>query len=128
MDMPEDIKYLKSHEWVREDGDAYVVGITDFAQDQLGDVVFVELPAVGDRVTAGQGIAVVESVKTASEIYAPFDGEIVDVNSDLDVSPELLNSEPFEGGWMFRIRADRTPDGPEFLSADEYRKAIEDEA
>ncbi len=128
MELPDDIKYLKSHEWVREDGDTYVVGITDFAQDQLGDVVFVELPSAGDRVTEGQGVAVVESVKTASDIYAPFDGEIMEVNADLDMSPELLNSEPFAGGWMFRIKPDSTPSGSSLLSADEYRKAIEEEA
>lgn len=127
MDLPEDRKYLKSHEWVREDGDTYLVGITDFAQDQLGDVVFVELPAGGDAVTEGEGVAVVESVKTASDIYAPFDGEIVEANDELDATPDLLNTDPYGEGWLFRIR----PSGPvseqNLLSAEEYKQQVEDE-
>lgn len=127
MDLPDNLKYLKSHEWVRKDGDTYVVGITDFAQDQLGDVVFVELPAVGSSVTEGEGVAVVESVKTASDIYAPFDGEIVEVNEDLDMSPDLLNDSPYGDGWMFRIRPDRSVDESALLSAEEYRESTEEQ-
>ena len=127
MDLPDNLKYLKSHEWVRKDGDTYVVGITDFAQDQLGDVVFVELPAVGSSVTEGEGVAVVESVTTASDIYAPFDGEIVEVKEDLDMSPDLLNDSPYEDGWMFRIRPDRSVDESALLSAEEYRESTEEQ-
>ncbi len=127
MDLPENLKYLKSHEWVRKDSDTYVVGITDFAQDQLGDVVFVELPAAGDRVTAGQGVAVIESVKTASDIYAPFDGEITEVNDDLDMSPDLLNSAPYTDGWMFRIRPEGSVDESALLSAAEYEQSTEEQ-
>lgn len=127
MDLPENLKYLKSHEWVRSDGDTYVVGITDFAQDQLGDVVFVELPAVGSSVTAGESVAVVESVKTASDIYAPFDGEIVEINDELDMSPDLLNEAPYEGGWMFRIKPDGAVDESSLLSAEDYRQSTEEQ-
>ena len=127
MDMPDNVKYLKSHEWVREDGDGYVVGITDFAQDQLGDVVFVELPSVGSTVTEGEGVAVVESVKTASDIYAPFDGEITEVNGELENAPDLLNSDPFGEGWMFRIRPSSAVDQSRLLDAAGYQKAIEEE-
>lgn len=127
MNTPDDVKYLKSHEWVREDGDSYVVGITDFAQDQLGDVVFVELPSVGRRVTEGEGIAVVESVKTASDIYAPFDGEITEVNGELENAPDLLNDDPFGEGWMFRIRPGSAVDTGRLLDAAGYQKAIEEE-
>lgn len=127
MDLPENLKYLKSHEWVRKDGDTYVVGITDFAQDQLGDVVFVELPAAGDKVTAGEGVAVIESVKTASDIYAPFDGEITEVNGDLDMSPDLLNSAPYGDGWMFRIKPEGSVDESALLSAAEYEQSTEEQ-
>lgn len=127
MDLPGDRKYLKSHEWVREDGDTYVVGITDFAQDQLGDVVFVELPAAGDSVTEGEGVAVVESVKTASDIYAPFDGEIVEANEELDSTPDLLNTDPYGDGWLFRIRPSGPVSGQNLLSAEEYEQQVEDE-
>ncbi len=127
MDLPGDRKYLKSHEWVLEDGDTFIVGITDFAQDQLGDVVFVELPTTGDSVTEGEGVAVVESVKTASDIYAPFDGEIVEANDELDSAPDLLNTDPYGEGWLFRIR----PAGPvsdhNLLTAEEYKQQVEDE-
>ncbi|HLR46744.1 MAG TPA: glycine cleavage system protein GcvH [Deinococcales bacterium] len=128
MELPDNLKYLKSHEWLRQDGDEWTVGITDFAQDQLGDVVFVELPAEGDSVSEGDAIAVVESVKTASDIYTPFAGEITAVNTGLEDAPELLNDEPYEGGWIFRIRPSGTVDEAALLDADAYRQSAEDEA
>lgn len=128
VDLPDNLKYLKSHEWLRQDGDEWTVGITDFAQDQLGDVVFVELPAEGDSVSAGDAVAVVESVKTASDIYAPFDGEITAVNSALEGEPELLNDAPYGDGWIFRIRPSGTVPEGELLDADGYRRSVEDEA
>lgn len=127
MELPDNLKYLKSHEWVRQDGDTWVVGITDFAQDQLGDVVFVELPEAGASVTEGEGVAVIESVKTASDIYAPFDGEIVEVNAELDNAPDLINEEPYGDGWLFRIRPGTSVSEENLLSASEYEQSIEDE-
>jgi glycine cleavage system H protein len=105
MDTPDTLRYTRSHEWATAPEDGIVtVGITDFAQDQLGDVVFVELPSVGMTVAAGQSIAVIESVKTASDIYAPLAGEIVEVNDVLDAEPEAINAGPYDKGWLFRIR------------------------
>ena len=99
-----DLRYTREHEWVRLDGDIATVGISDFAQDQLGDVVFVELPAIGKSVKAGAEAAVVESVKAASEVYAPVSGEVVEVNDALGTRPELVNSDPTGEGWFMKIR------------------------
>ncbi len=97
-------KYTDDHEWIDADGDVATVGITNYAQNALGDVVFVELPEVGATFSAGDEVAVVESVKAASEVYAPLDGEIVEVNADLEGDPSLVNSAPTEGGWFFKIK------------------------
>ena len=102
---PSDLKFLASHEWIRLiDDNVVVVGISDHAQDQLGDVVFVELPGVGDSVVSGDEAAVVESVKAASEVYSPFTGEVVEVNEALEGNPELVNSSPYEDGWFFKLK------------------------
>jgi glycine cleavage system H protein len=104
--IPDDLRYTAAHEWVREDADGVVrVGITDYAQAQLGDVVHVDLPAVGDAVTAGTQCGEIDSTKSVSEIYAPLSGEVVAVNDALDGRPELVNSGPYDDGWMFEIRA-----------------------
>jgi len=103
MNIPGDLKYLKSHEWIRIEGDTATVGISDYAQDQLGDVVYVELPEVGRVVEAGEAVAVVESVKTASDIYAPAGGTITEVNAALGGNPEIINESPYENGWLFRM-------------------------
>jgi glycine cleavage system H protein len=104
--IPDDLRYTDAHEWVREGDDGVVrVGITDYAQAQLGDVVYVDLPAVGDAVTAGAPCGEVESTKSVSEIYAPVSGEVVAVNGALEGSPELVNSGPYDDGWMFEVRA-----------------------
>lgn len=125
MDLPDNLKYSPSHEWSKLDGDVLTVGITDFAQEQLGDVVFVELPEVGAQVGAGSAVAVVESVKTASDIYAPLDGEVLEVNDALEGTPETINSDPYEGGWMFKLRvADAAALGT-LLDADAYRQLAE---
>ena len=121
MSTPTDRQYASSHEWIKEDGDVSIVGITDFAQDQLGDVVYVELPEVGRVVTAGETVAVVESVKTASDIYSPASGEIVEVNEALSGSPELINEGALEGGWLFKIRVDSL--SSELLDAAGYEAA-----
>ena len=125
MQLPEALKYSASHEWSRLEGDTLTVGITDFAQDQLGDVVFVELPSVGQTVTAGTAVAVVESVKTASDIYAPVSGEVLEVNDVLEDAPETINSDPFEEGWMFKLRVSDTSELDKLLDADAYQQIAE---
>ena len=118
---PDNLVYAASHEWVKSLEDGVVeVGITDFAQQALGDVVYVELPELGAQVTATQECCAVESVKAASDIYAPVSGEIVAVNEDLDGEPELLNESPFEGGWMFRIKTSDLSEMDNLMNAVEY--------
>lgn len=102
--VPADLRYTKDHEWVRVDGDTATIGVTDFAAQQLGDVVFVDLPAVGRTVDQFATFGVVESVKAVSDLYAPLSGEVVEVNTDLAGQPELVNSDPFGAGWMIRVR------------------------
>jgi glycine cleavage system H protein len=123
-EVPENLRYTKDHEWVRVDGDRAIIGITDHAQNELTDVVYIELPSVGDEFAAGQEFAVVESVKAASEIYAPVPGTVAEVNKDLDDRPELVNESPYEAGWLIIL----TPsgEGKTLLSASEYRNLIED--
>jgi glycine cleavage system H protein len=104
MNVPNALRYTASHEWISLEGDVATIGITDHAQSELGDVVYVELPAMGRQVTAGEAIAVVESVKAASDIYAPLTGEVVAVNADAAADTSLLNSAPYAGGWLFRLR------------------------
>lgn len=117
---PEELKYAASHEWARLDGDIVTVGISDHAQDALGDLVYVELPSVGDSVQAGDEAGVVESVKAASDIYAPVSGEIVEVNETLVDAPEIVNSSPYADGWLYRIRISDASELDKLLSADEY--------
>lgn len=128
MDIPTHLRYTRSHEWATEpDADGVVtVGITDFAQDQLGDVVFVELPDVGRRVAAGAAAAVVESVKTASDIYAPLAGEVVAVNDALVDAPEGINTGAYAGGWLFRVKVDDAAAWSALLDADGYRAVAEE--
>ncbi len=126
MEFPEDLKYTEEHEWALLEGDLVSIGITDFAQDQLGDVVFVELPEEGERVEAGKAFGVVESVKAVSDIYAPLSGEIVEVNSDLPDAPETLNNSPYEDGWLIRIKPDDPSDLDEMMDSAEYQSFIEE--
>jgi len=118
---PAELVYAASHEWVKQSDDVIEVGISDFAQAALGDVVYVELPEVGQSVTATQECCAVESVKAASDIYAPVSGEIVAVNEALNDEPELLNESPYEGGWMFRIKASDLSELDNLLTADAYQ-------
>jgi glycine cleavage system H protein len=122
MNIPQDLRYLRSHEWVRVEGGTAIVGITDFAQDQLGDVVFVELPKVGRTVAQGETVAVVESVKTASDIYSPVSGEITAVNTDLADTPEKVNAGAFSEGWLFKVRLAGEPSG--LLGPEEYAQVV----
>jgi glycine cleavage system H protein len=123
--IPSDLRYAQSHEWVRVASDTATVGITDHAQHELTDVVFVELPAVGRQVKAGEACAVVESVKTASDIYSPVSGEVIAVNQPVVDNPALVNSEPFGGGWFFKIRLSNPTEVNGLLSAEQYQKQIE---
>lgn len=117
---PAELKYATSHEWARLDGDVVTVGITDHAQDALGDLVYVELPAVGAVVSQGDEAGVVESVKAASDIYAPVSGEVVEINEALVDAPEMVNSEPYGGGWLYRIRASNPAELDQLLDAEQY--------
>lgn len=119
--VPAELKYVASHEWIRDEGDGvYTVGITDFAQEQLGDVVFVELPEVGAEVNKDDAIAVVESVKAASDIYAPLSGEIIEVNEALADEPEKANEEPYDGAWFFKVKVSEASEVEDLLSAEQY--------
>ncbi|HEY3912922.1 MAG TPA: glycine cleavage system protein GcvH [Verrucomicrobiae bacterium] len=122
--IPPDLKYTKSHEWIRSEGDTVTIGITDHAQQELTDVVFVELPAVGRKLAAGESCAVVESVKTASDIYAPVSGEVIAVNTKLGEHPELVNTEPYGSGWFFKIRVLKPTELDALLTAESYTKQI----
>lgn len=121
--IPADLRYAESHEWARLEDDTVTVGISDHAQEALGDVVFVELPEVGKQVAAGDQVAVVESVKAASDIYAPVSGEIVEVNESLGDSPESVNGEPY-GAWFFKIKPSDKAELDKLLDVDGYRNAI----
>lgn len=126
--IPSELKYATTHEWVREEGNGIItVGITEHAQDLLGDMVFVELPDVGDQVSTGDDICVAESVKAASDIYAPVSGEIVEVNAELEDSPELVNSDAFGGGWLFKIKMADAGELDALLDAEGYANSIDED-
>ena len=122
--IPSDLKYAKSHEWVRVSGDTATVGISDHAQSELTDVVFVELPEAGRKVKAGEACAVVESVKTASDIYSPVSGEIVALNQPVTDNPALVNTDPYAGGWFFKIKLSNPAELNALLSPEDYKKQI----
>jgi glycine cleavage system H protein len=124
---PEDLLYTKEHEWLRVDGALGVVGITNHAQRELGDVVYVDLPKVGDRFEAGQTFGSVESVKAVSELFLPVAGEIVDINEDLGSSPEALNEDPYNKGWLVKIRIQDSSEISELMSNDKYDSFVDDE-
>jgi glycine cleavage system H protein len=124
VNIPPGLKYTKSHEWVRQEGATATIGITDHAQSELTDIVFVELPAVGRKISAGESCAVVESVKTASDIYAPVSGEVVAINTELAAHPELVNSAPYGGGWFFKILLAQPADMDRLLTPESYAKQI----
>ena len=122
--IPSDLKYTKSHEWVRVSGDTATIGITDHAQAELTDIVFVELPQAGRAVKAGEACAVVESVKTASDIYAPVSGEILESNKTVVDTPALANTEPYAGGWFFKIKLSNPAEANSLMSPDQYKAQI----
>ncbi len=119
--VPTDLKYAKSHEWVRVSGDSAVVGITDHAQHELTDIVFVELPEVGRKLKEGETCAVVESVKTASDIYSPVSGEVIEVNKTVVDDPALVNREPFGGGWFYKIKLSNAAELSSLLTPENYK-------
>ncbi len=122
--LPADVRYSEDHEWALADGGLYRVGISDYAQDQLGDIVFVELPEVGAQLDRGEEFGTVESVKAVSELYMPLAGEIVEVNAELEESPELLNTDPYEGGWIINIKIDDAGDYEQLMDSDAYLAMI----
>lgn len=124
MNLPEDLQYTKSHEWVRREGEVATVGITEHAQDELGDVVFVDLPEQGATFSAGESFGSVESVKAVSDLYTPVGGEVVEINSALEDSPEKVNEDPYGEGWIVKVRV--SEEG-ELLSAADYQKVVEEE-
>jgi glycine cleavage system H protein len=124
-EIPDDCRYLDSHEWVRVDGETAQVGISDFAQDELGDVVFVELPSEGDDLTQGDSFGVVESIKAVSDLYAPVSGTVTEANEALFDDPELINDDPYGDGWLLTVELDDESELDDLLSPDQYREQIE---
>ena len=124
---PSDLKFLDSHEWVKVDDNTVIVGISDHAQNELGEVVFVELPTIGDEFVSGDEAAVVESVKAASEVYTPLSGEVIEVNEALEESPELVNTSPYEDGWFFKLKVSDENLGSidSLMTAEEYSSMLD---
>lgn len=124
MEFPEDLKYSREHEWVLVEGDVATVGITDFAQEQLGDVVFVELPAVEDKVIKDEAMGVVESVKAVSDVYAPVSGKVLEINDDLPESPEMINEDPYGDGWIVKIAIADPTDLDDLMTSEAYERYV----
>ena len=128
MEFPQGLKYSREHEWVKVEGNVAIIGITEFAQSELGDVVYVELPEAGSAVEANSTFGVVESVKAVSDLYAPVSGSVREVNTQLEDEPELVNSDPYEDGWMIRVEMSDTSELDDLLGTDEYKTFIEEES
>ena len=126
MNLPTELKYTKEHEWVRVEGEFVKIGITDFAQSELGDIVFVELPEVGEEIKQDEPFGNVESVKTVSELFAPISGEVVEVNESLEDEPEQVNDSPYEEGWMIRVKPADPSAIDQLLTAEQYQAVIEE--
>ncbi|HHM2324498.1 glycine cleavage system protein GcvH [Acinetobacter baumannii] len=124
MNHPSELKYARTHEWVKIEGDLVITGITDHAQDELGDLVYVETPEVGSELTAGEQAGVVESVKTASDIHAPVSGTVVEVNTDLEDDPDFVNEDPYGKGWIYKIKPDNIADVEKLLTNAEYEAGL----
>ena len=124
MNVPDDLKYTAEHEWIRVEGDEVVVGVTEFAQGELGDVVFIEIETEGETLARGDTFGTIEAVKTVSDLYMPLDGEVVEVNPALEETPELVNSQPFGEGWMVRIKMSDPAQLEDLIPADDYRAMI----
>jgi glycine cleavage system H protein len=124
MNIPAELKYTKDHEWVRIEGNIAVVGITDFAQGELGDIVFVDIDSVGDELNTGDVFGSVEAVKTVSDLYLPLSGKVVEFNEELESEPELVNTDPYGKGWIIKLEIAAGADQSELLSADQYNEVI----
>ena len=122
--VPEGLKYTSEHEWVKIEKDEATIGITDYAQSELGDIIFIEFPSLGDRVVQNDVSGTIEAVKTVADIFAPISGEVIDVNSELEDNPEYVNSDPYEKGWLIKIRMDKKSDVETLLSSDQYAELI----
>ncbi len=127
MEVPEELKYSEDHEWVLVEEDVALVGITDFAQEQLGEIIFLELPEVGEQLEAGKPFGVVESTKAVSDIYAPVSGEVIEVNDDLPDSPDIINTSPYEDGWLVKVKLLDPSELDDLLDASAYEVLIEEE-
>lgn len=127
MNTPKDLRYSEEHEWVKLEGENVRIGITDFAQDELGDIVFVELPEIGDEVQADEPFGSVESVKTVSELYAPISGKIVEINEELDDSPEYVNESPYEKAWMVVVEPSDASEMDKLMNAEDYERMIQED-
>lgn len=127
LELPEDLKYSKEHEWVREEGETVLIGITDFAQDQLGDIVFVELPEEGTAFSKGEEFSNLESVKAVSEVYMPVSGQIIKVNVELEDAPELVNNDPYAEGWLIEVKPEDPTEMDELLDKDGYLEMLKGE-
>ncbi len=126
-DVPSDLKYMSSHEWVLIEGDVATVGITDHAQELLGDLVYIELPEEGSSVSAGDSVGVIESVKAASDSYAPVTGEVIEVNSELEDAPERINQDPYGDGWMYKVSMEDAQEVSDLLDPEAYAESIAEE-
>lgn len=124
MSVPAELKYTKEHEWVKLDGDVVTIGITDYAQGELGDVVFVEMPDVEDELEKDESFGTIEAVKAVSDLFAPLDGEVVEINEELEDEPALVNSDPYGKGWMLKVKLSNTADFDTLMSADDYKALI----
>lgn len=124
MNFPANLKYTKDHEWIRIDGTVGTIGITEYAQGELGDVVFVELPSVGKKVDAGQSFGTVEAVKAVSDLYAPVTGDVIEINKEIQDAPELVNKEPYERGWMIKVTLTKPDEVKSLLDVESYKKLI----
>ncbi|MDQ0155277.1 glycine cleavage system protein GcvH [Robertmurraya andreesenii] len=127
MNTPKELRYSEEHEWVKVEGDKVRIGITDFAQSELGDIVFVELPEVGDEITADEPFGSVESVKTVSELYAPISGKVVEINEDLSDSPEFVNESPYEKAWMIVVEPASMADVENLMTAEQYEEMVKED-
>ena len=124
MKVPEELKYTEEHEWVKVEGDIAIVGITDFAQNELSDIVYVELPEVGKNIKKGDVIATVEAVKTVADVYSPVSGEIIEVNEKLKDEPSIINNDPYGEGWMIKVKLSNPTEVDDLMNADQYKEKI----
>ncbi|MEP2771278.1 MAG: glycine cleavage system protein GcvH [Fulvivirga sp.] len=124
MNIPQALKYTEDHEWIKIDGDIATVGITDFAQNELGDIVYVEIETEGEEIDKGEVFGTVEAVKTVSDLFMPLSGEVVEVNEELEASPEIVNEDPYEKGWMIKIKFSNSDEVDELLSSEQYTEVV----